>query len=196
MQLILASASASRRAMLDAAGVPHQACPADVDEPTIKQVLLGQGAPPAAIALALAEAKAVAVSQLHPSLLVLGGDSVVAVNDCMFDKPVSLENARDHLRFFSGQTIILMSAAVLARDGRVTDTVVDTASLAVRELSDAFIDDYLFHEWPAIAGCVGCFRMEARGVQLFESVSGNHFTILGMPLLWVLAALRRQGDLR
>ena len=201
MTLILASGSASRRAMLDAAGIAHEACPADVDEAAIKRVMMDQGAPPGAIALALAEAKAVCVSQKSVSQgrgtqLVLGGDSVVVVGGQIFDKPVSLENASDHLRRFSGQTMTLISAAVLARGGTVSESVVDMASLKVRTLSDDFIKHYLSAEWPAIAGCVGCFRIEARGIQLFESITGSHFTILGMPLLWVLAALRRQGDNR
>jgi septum formation protein len=195
MTLILASASASRRAMLNSAGVLHQSCPADVDEIGIKQVMQDQGAPPGAIALALAEAKAMTISQTRQSTLVLGGDSIVVVGGRIYDKPTNRDNAAAHLRAFSGQTMTLISAAVLARSGRVAESVVDTASLTVRPLSDAFIDDYLTHEWPAIASCVGCFRMEARGVQLFESVTGSHFTVLGMPLLWVLAALRRQDGL-
>jgi septum formation protein len=195
MTLILASGSASRRAMLTAAGVAHEVIPADVDEAAIKDMLLAEGAPPGAIALALAEAKATAVSNYSDDRLVLGGDSIVIVRGKIFDKPTTREHAADHLRLFSGETMTLMSAAVLASGGRIAESVVDTASLHCRLLSNEFIEDYLDHEWPEIAGCVGCFRMESRGVQLFDAVNGSHFTVLGMPLLWVLAALRRQGEL-
>ena len=191
MTLILASGSASRRAMLDAAGVDYVVMPAHVDEGAIKADLLAKGAPPSNIAGALAAAKALSVAQEQPGSWVLGGDSVVHVGGKIFDKPVSKDDAAAHLRAFSGKTITLLSAAVLAKDGRVVESVVDEAKLSVRALSESFIADYLAAEWPAVAGCVGCFRMEARGVQLFEAVEGNHFTILGMPLLWVLAALRR-----
>lgn len=193
MTLILASGSASRRAMLDAAGVDYVVMPAHVDEAAIKADLLAKSASPSDIAGALAEAKALSVAQGQSGRWVLGGDSVVHVGGKIFDKPVSKDDAAAHLRTFSGQTITLLSAAVLAKDGRVVESVVDEATLTVRSLSDAFIADYLDAEWPAIAGCVGCFRMEARGVQLFEAVEGSHFTILGMPLLWVLGALRRAG---
>ncbi len=195
MTLILASGSASRRAMLTAAGVIHDISPADVDERAIKNMMLDQGAPPAAIALALAEAKAVAVSRTCGSALVLGGDSLITVDGHIYDKPVSRANATDHLRAFSGKTMTLISAAVLAQSGGVLDSEIDSATLHMRPLSDGFIDEYLTHEWPDIAGCVGCFKMEGRGVHLFDAVTGSHFTILGMPLLWVLSALRRHGGM-
>lgn len=193
MSLILASQSQSRRAMLDAAGVHYSAVPAHLDERALEAELAG--APADQVALALAEAKAKAVSLQHPGALVLGSDSLVSVGGRRFDKPGSSTDAAAHLRFFSGREMQLHSAAALVRDGAVIWCHAALARLQVRELSDAFIADYLSHEWPAVAGCVGVFRIEARGVQLFESIDGDHFTVLGMPLLAVLQGLRDAGEL-
>ncbi|MBA4354280.1 MAG: septum formation protein Maf, partial [Novosphingobium sp.] len=113
----------------------------------------------------------------------------------VFDKPVSRENAAEHLRFFSGNEMRLHSAAVLMRDGQCVWRHGECARLNVRVLSDSFIQSYLYREWPAVSGCVGVFRMEGPGVQLFENVDGSHFTILGMPLLALLGALRAEGEL-
>jgi septum formation protein len=191
--LILASQSASRRAMLDAAGVAFTALPAHVDERAIEAGLAGS--PPADIALALARAKALAVSGDRPGALVLGSDSLVEAGGRRFDKPASREDAAAHLRFFSGKVMQLHSAAALARDNRIVWQEAAMASLHVIDMSDDFIDSYLTEEWPAVAGCVGVFRIEARGVQLFEKIEGDHFTVLGMPLLPVLGALRALGEL-
>lgn len=191
--IILASGSASRRAMLDAAGIAFDAVPAAIDERAVEAELPGHA--PDRTALALAKAKAEAVSALHSDALVLGSDSLVAVDGRRFDKPASREHAGEHLRFFSGRTMALHSAAAIARGGTVVWSAVDTAQLAVRPLSETFIEDYLSHEWPAVASCVGVFRIEGRGVQLFERIEGNHFTVLGMPLLPVLGALRNLGEL-
>lgn len=193
MTLILASQSGSRRAMLEAAGVPFEAVPAQLDERALEQA---QGdAAPARIALALAEAKARAVAAQHPGRLVLGSDSLVEVAGRRFDKPASREEAAAHLRSFSGQEMRLHSAAALIRDNDVLWSHAALARLTVRELSEPFITAYLGHEWPAVAGCVGVFRIEGRGVQLFEKIDGDHFTVLGMPLLNVLTALRGLGAL-
>lgn len=196
--LILASQSASRRAMLEAAGVPFLALPAQVDERGIESGL-GQSGPggsaPATVALELARAKAAAVSALHPGRLVLGSDSLVVCAGRRFDKPRDRAEAEAHLRFFSGRTLELHSAAALVRDNAVVWDHAALAKLQVTALSDAFIATYLDHEWPAVAGCVGVFRIEGRGVQLFEAITGDHFTVLGMPLLAVLGALRELGEL-
>jgi septum formation protein len=193
VSLILASQSASRRAMLDAAGVTYRAVPAHLDERALEAGL--GAAPPGQVAVELAAAKALAVARDHPGALVLGSDSLVEVDGRRFDKPESREHAADHLRTFSGKEMRLHSAAVLARDGEVLWRYAALARLKVRELSDAYIEDYLSHEWPAVSGCVGVFRIEARGVQLFEAIEGDHFTVLGMPLLAVLGALREAGEL-
>jgi len=192
--LILASQSASRRAMLDAAGVAYTAEPARVDEDGVKAAMGGQ--PPRDIADALAELKAIKVSQAYPTALVLGSDSIVALADgTLLDKAVSREDAADHLRAMAGGTHDLWSAAVIAEQGRPVWRHVERARLAVRPLSDDFIAAYLDHEWPAIAGCVGCFRIEGPGVQLFSRIQGSHFTVLGMPLLPVFDYLRVRGEL-
>lgn len=192
MTLILASKSASRRAMLDAAAVPYHAIPADVDEDAIKADLADKDT--GAIALALAKAKALAVSALHPDVLILGSDSMVVVDGRRFDKPVSRDDAAAHLRFFSGKVMELHSAAAFAKGGVIHSELVDRALLHVRPLEDAFVETYLDAEWPAISGCVGCFRIEARGVHLFDRIEGDHFTILGMPLFPVLKAMRDLGQ--
>lgn len=191
MTLILASKSASRRAMLEAAGVAFEVIAAAIDERSLEAEM--QGAEPEEVAQALSAAKAAAVSETDPHRLVLGSDSLVEVDGRRFDKPESREQAADHLRFFSGKTMRLHSAAALAADGRITWIDHGLASLRVRELSDAFIDSYLDMEWPAVSGCVGVFRIEARGVQLFDQIIGDQFTVLGMPLLAVLKALRERG---
>ncbi|MBS3929512.1 MAG: Maf family protein [Sphingomonadales bacterium] len=193
MSLVLASQSQSRKAMLEAAGVPFEPVPARIDERALEAGLAG--AAPAEVALALAEAKALAVSASHPTRLVLGSDSLVEVDGHRFDKPASREDAAAHLQFFSGKVMQLHSAAALARGGTVVWRHAALARLQVRDLSDRFITSYLGHEWPEVSACVGVFRIEARGVQLFEGIEGDHFTVLGMPLLAVLGALREHGEL-
>jgi septum formation protein len=191
--IVLASQSASRRAMLEQARIPFEAVPARIDERGIENELKGASAD--AVALALAEAKAVAVSATRSDLFVLGSDSLVEVEGRRFNKPRSREDAAAHLRFFSGKVMQLHSAAAFARDGVVRWKTAAMASLHVTDMSDAYIEDYLGTEWPAVSGCVGVFRIEDRGVQLFEKIEGDYFTVLGMPLLPVLSALRVFGEL-
>ena len=191
--IVLASQSASRRAMLEAAGVPFEAQAAQIDERGLEASM--GAATPTDVALALAGAKATAVSALRPGALVLGSDSLVTVGGRRFDKPRDRTEAADHLRAFSGQTMRLHSAAALVRGGVTVWSHGEWAELAVRPLSEAFIERYLATEWPAVAGCVGVFRIEGPGVQLFERIAGSHFTVLGMPLLPVLGALRDLGEL-
>lgn len=191
--LVLASQSASRKAMLTAAGVPFEARASAVDEGEIKRELIG--VPACEIAGILAEAKALPVSMGAPGRLVLGGDSLVEVGGRLFDKPVSRANAAEHLRFFSGNEMRLYSAAVLMRDGLAQWRHCDVARLQVRDLTDSFIDQYLEAEWPEVSGCVGVFRIEALGAQLFERIEGSHFTVMGMPLMPLLSALREAGEL-
>jgi septum formation protein len=196
MRLILASQSASRRAMLDAAGVRYDAIPAHVDEDAVKEALRAEDTGPRALADALAELKAVRVAQGCPGALVLGSDSLVAFeNGATLDKPETREQAAAHLRLMSGKRHDLVSAAVIAENGRPVWRVVDRAKMFVRPLSDAFIEQYLDMEWPAISGCVGCYRIEGPGVQLFSRIEGSQFTVLGMPLLPVLDYLRTRGVL-
>ena len=189
MPLVLASSSAIRRAMLAAAGVDHEAVPADIDEAALKRELDGARD----TALELAHAKAAAVSRERPLDWVIGSDSVVEVEGRMFDKPRDRAEAAAHLRAFSGRALHLTSAVALARGGSADWSHAATARLQVRALSDAFIHSYLDSDWPQVSHCVGVFRLEGPGVQLFESIDGDHFTILGMPLLPLLGALRARG---
>lgn len=180
--------------MLAAAGVPFEAAPAHVDEDAVKAAMAG--AHPRDLADRLAELKAVKVSGQLPGAPVLGSDSLVALADGrLLSKPESRDEAAGHLRAMSGAAHDLWSAAVVAEDGRPVWRHVERARLHVRPLSDGFIERYLDAEWPAVAGCVGAFRIEGPGVQLFAAVEGSHFTILGMPLLPVLDHLRARGVL-
>lgn len=175
--------------MLEAAGVSFEAMRAGVDEDSAKVSLAGL--PPRDLADALAELKAVKLSASHPDALVLGCDSVVALEDgTLLDKPTTREDAVDHLRMLSGRRHDLISAAVIAQDGRAVWRHVDRARMLVRPLSEEFITSYVKAEWPAISGCVGCYRIEGLGVQLFAGVEGSQFTVLGLPLLPVLDYLR------
>lgn len=192
MPLVLASSSPIRRAMLEAAGVEHHVLPAQIDESLVKQRLSDREE----IALELAKAKAETVSSGRPADWVIGSDSVVEAVGRVFDKPRDRRQAIAHLRSFSGQAMQLTSAVALAHGGRVHWSHADTAVLNVRALSDVFIDSYLDAEWPEVGHCVGVFRMEGRGVQLFSRIDGDYFTILGMPLLPLLGALRDRGLLQ
>lgn len=188
MTLILASASAIRRSMLEASGVEFSVTVAGIDEAALKR-----DASPGDLAQRLADAKAIAVSRANGEDVVIGSDSLVTVDGRRFDKPADRTQAAEHLRFFSGKTMILTSAVAVACGGEVEWRHSDSATLQVRALSDRFIDQYLDAEWPEVGYCVGVFRIEARGVQLFDAIEGSHFTVLGMPLLPLLGELRARG---
>ena len=189
--IVLASKSASRRSMLGAAGVEFEVRPAAIDERALEAQLAD--ARPGDVALALAEAKALSVGGAGRP--VLGSDSVVTVAGRRFSKPASRAQAAEHLRFFSGQIMELHSAAAIALGGRIEWSHVAHATLEVLDLSDEFIEAYLVAEWPEVGQCVGVFRIEGLGVQLFASIEGDMFTVLGMPLLAVLGALRELEEL-
>ncbi len=189
--IVLASKSASRRTMLGAAGVEFEVRPAAIEERALEAQLRDAG--PDDVALALAEAKALSVD--GGGRPVLGSDSVVTVGGRRFSKPASRAEAAEHLRLFSGHTMELHSAAAIALGGRIEWSHIALATLKVRELSGEYIEAYLAAEWPEVSQCVGVFRIEALGVQLFESIDGDMFTVLGMPLLPVLGALRELEEL-
>jgi septum formation protein len=196
MRLILASVSSSLRAMLDAAGVPFEAMAPGVDEEAAKASLRAAGRPPRDLANALAELKALKVSSRHPDAPVLGSDSIVELQDGrLLDKPASPEQAAEHLRLLSGRRHYLYSAAVIAEGGRPVWRFVDRATMHVRPLSDAFIDTYLEREWEQARWCVGAYRVEGPGAQLFSRIEGSQFTVMGLPLLPVLDYLRSRGIL-
>lgn len=194
MRLILASQSAGRRTLLAQAGVPHEAMAPGVDEDAAKAGL--RDLSPRDLADALAELKAVKLSARFPDALVLGCDSVVALPEGrVLDKARDPAEAADHLRAMSGQVHHLWSAAVLARGGRPVWRVVDRAAMHVRPLTEGFIADYLGREWDQARFCVGVYRIEGPGAQLFTRIEGSHFTVIGLPLLPLLGQLRRLGVL-
>jgi septum formation protein len=190
---VLASASASRAHLLQAAGVNFIRDPADLDEASLMAGLVGSDA--AAIAAALAQQKALHVSARHPGQLVLGGDSVIGFGEEMLSKCATLQEARALLRRLAGHTHLLVSAAALARDGVLLWTHASPCRMTMRAFSQQFLDDYIAAEGEAILSSVGCYRFEGRGAQLFDTVYGDYFSVLGLPLLAVLAALRREGHL-
>lgn len=190
MSLILASASPIRHAMLSEAGVPHQVIPSKFDETTLKQA---DAADDAALALELAASKAREVSLRLSGEWVIGADSIVSVAGRRFSKPSGRTQAAEHLAAFSGKPMQLTSAVALVQNGEVHWCEADRAILHVRQLSAEFIHNYLEREWPAVGACVGVFRMEGPGIQLFDSIEGTHFTILGLPLLPLLGALRERN---
>lgn len=191
--LILASKSAARRAMLENAGVAFQVCVAGVDEEAIKAASGDLDA--GALAVRLAEAKALAVSRDNQAAWVLGSDQTLAFDGGLVSKARSLDAARDRLKAMRSRTHQLHSGAALAIGGAVVWSGVDTVHMRMRDFSDAFLDAYLAAEGEALLACVGSYRLEGLGSQLFEAVEGDYFTVLGLPLWPVLAELRRAGVL-
>ena len=194
--LVLASSSLARLTMLKAAGVPIETQPARIDEATIKTSMLAEGYPPRDVADALAEAKARKISDKLPGVLVLGADQILIHDGEIFDKPKTLERARVQLTTLRGSSHRLLSAAVMIRNGDVTFRHIQTVKMTMRNFSDEFLADYLDQEGEAILSCVGAYRLEGLGAQLFSHIDGDYFTVLGLPLLPCLDHLRIQGILR
>ena len=194
MTLLLASQSSGRAAMLRAAGLVFETSPAHVDEEGLTAALQGEGQSARNIADALAEAKAIKISSRLAGVTVIGADSTLALDDgAMLTKPESPEEAASHLRRMAGTRHRLFSAVVAARDGAPVWRAVGEAKLWMRPLSDAFIADYVAREWDSIRWTVGCYEIEGAGVQLFDRVEGDPWTIIGMPMLPLLAWLRTTG---
>ena len=191
-ELILASGSAIRRALLDQVGLDYRVIASDVDEGAIKAAFVGDVA---ALTQKLAREKALAVGRQNGDALVIGSDSIAYCDDIALDKPHDREEAAEHLRMFSGKSLFLHSSFALTRGEDVVECVHDVAELKVRKYSEEFIQTYLEIDWPAVSHCVGVFRLEGPGALLFEKINGSHFTVLGLPLLPLLGALRREGAL-
>lgn len=191
--LILASASSARQRMLQQAGVAFRVDPAAVDEGVIKRRLLASGTGPATVAIALAEAKAMAVSARHPGTMVIGADQVLVCGDRLMDKPVDRDTAAGTLALLRGRSHRLVSAVALVQEVAVVWHYAEVARLTMRAFSDRVLQRYLDAEGSAVTDTVGAYAVEGRGVQLMARIDGDHFTILGLPLLPLLAQLRRLG---
>jgi septum formation protein len=194
--LLLASGSATRRDMLVAAGIPVEIVKPAIDERAVEKPLEDAGVPAEAIAAALACAKALAVSSLHPGRVVLGADQTLTCGGVSFHKPQDLAAANRQIATLAGRTHKLHAAFVLARDGTPIAEGAQTARLSMRQLDPDFIAAYLAETSEAALTSVGAYQVEGLGAQLFETIEGDHFTILGLPLLAVLAALREHGLLQ
>ncbi len=192
MRLILATTSAARREMFHNAGIAARFIASGVDESALKAGFSGT---PPDLALALAHAKAAAVASAHPDALVIGADQLLTCNGKIFDKPEDLTEAATHLRTLSGRTHELITAVCVRQGGDILWTHIDSARLTIRPLGEDFIASYLAAEGDRILGCVGAYRLEGLGAQLFERIEGDYFTILGLPLLPLLGFLRKRGAL-
>jgi septum formation protein len=190
-RLILASRSAARRAMLTDAGVTFGLEDAGVDEDAIKVAMKDASA--AELAVELACAKALAVSRRDPDVWVLGADQTLAFDGGLVSKAKSLDEAKARLKSMRGKAHQLHSGAAIATKGQIVWSGVDTVQMRMRDFSDAFLDAYLAAEGTELLACVGSYRLEGLGSQLFEAVEGDYFTVLGLPLWPVLAELRRAG---
>lgn len=190
--LILASASPARRGMLSQAGIELSVLVSNVDEAALKRAHHGT---PESLALALAMAKAQAISAVHPAALVIGADQILLCGTRIFDKPNDLAQAAQHLRDLSGRAHQLISATCVYQNGVAVWKDISTAQLYMRHLSETFIAEYVKAEGDESCRTVGAYKIEGRGAQLFERIEGDVFTILGMNLLGILAFLRGEGVL-
>ena len=195
MGLVLASGSTIRAELLRNAGLCFAVQPADVDERAVEAPLLEAGFPPEDLATVLAEAKANDVSNARPDDLVIGADQILAFEGERYTKPGDMEDARRQLLAFSGKTHELLSAVVLSRGGEAVWRHVSVARLTMRNLSPVFVGLYLSRVGENALSSVGSYQLEGLGVQLFERIEGDYFTVLGLPLLPLLAQLRAEGVL-
>jgi septum formation protein len=191
--VVLASTSQSRAAILTGVGVAHLAVGSGVDESAAKDGLLRSGARPREIARHLAEAKALKVSRGRPEALVIGADQTLDLDGELCDKAESLADARHRLRSLRGRPHLLHCAVVAARGGELLWRMIESPRLEMRDFSDAFLGAYLARNGEAVLSSVGCYQLEGEGAQLFERIDGDYFAILGLPLLPLLAFLRREG---
>jgi septum formation protein len=193
--LILASKSEGRRLALSQAGIPFEVLPADIDERAIEGEVIRGGGDPDSVVLALSHAKALKVAQAYPGRLVVGADQAGSLEGRIFGKPADLAAAKRQLAALSSNTHRLHSGLALARGDEVLFEAVVHADLTMRPLDDAFIDAYLAAVGDLALKSAGAYRIEGLGAHLFVKVAGDHWTILGLPLLELLSALRRAGAL-
>ncbi|KRB48577.1 MAG: Maf family protein [Pseudomonadota bacterium] len=193
-QIILASKSAARRAVLTGAGVPFEVSVAGVDEDAVKNAMLAEGATPRDVADALAELKAIRVSRSKPGF-VIGSDQTLEFEGKLYDKAETVEAAAERLKLMRGKPHKLHSAVVVAKDGAPIWREIVSATLTMRDFSDDFLADYLAVEGDHALGSVGCYRLEGPGAQLFSKIEGDYFAILGLPLMGLLDLFRRHGVL-
>ena len=195
LHLILASSSETRATLLRNAGLVPEVRPARVDEDAIRAALEAERANPRDIADTLAETKARRISEKAPAALVLGCDQVLDLDGRVFAKPENPAAARLQIRALSGRTHQLLSAAVVCHGGEPLWRHLGTARLTMRAVSDAYLDDYVSRNWPSIRHSVGAYKLEEEGVRLFSHIEGDHFTILGLPLIELLTWLAVRGDI-
>lgn len=191
--LILASGSTVRRKLMENAGLVFEVVPASVDERVIEERLPADQRDPVSVALHLAIAKAREVSARMPEAVVVGCDQTMSLGDRIFHKAQTLEDARRTLEILRGQEHSLNSAICLVRNGDVLWSHVDRAGMQMRQFSDLFLAGYIERNGEALMSSVGCYQLEGEGIQLFDAIDGNYFTILGLPLLPLLTALRQYG---
>ncbi|MEQ9448453.1 MAG: Maf family protein [Rhodospirillaceae bacterium] len=188
--LILASGSKSRASLLKGAGLEFQIVPAMVDESGVKSALQAEGATAAQCAETLGELKAVKVSQTKPGALVVGADQLLECDGAWFDKPADTDGARKHLQTLRGRQHVLATSVVVALDGARIWHHNAAPRLTMRAFSDAFLEDYLLQVGENVLSSVGAYQLEGRGIQLFNRIDGDYFSILGLPLLELLSFLR------
>jgi septum formation protein len=193
--LLLASKSAARRALIAAAGIAFEAVGADIDEPALAAPLRKARVPAGAIAAHLARAKALTVSAANPHRLVVGADQVLALGEEIFSKPRDLSQAKAQLARLSGRSHTLHSALAVARGEEILFETAESATLTCRKLSDDFIGRYVEAVGDSVLASVGAYQIEGLGIHLFERIEGDYATIVGLPLLPLLAFLRREGSL-
>lgn len=188
--LVLASTSASRRALMENAGLEFSAVAANIDEREVEKPLLAAGMGPAGIALGLARAKALSVSAGIPGAFVVGCDQTMSLGERLYHKPADRAEALAHLSSLSGRTHRLNSALAIARDGEIIYETVSHADMSMRQFSDDYIGRYLDRNGEKVLKSVGAYQLEGEGIRLFESIDGDYFTILGLPLMPLLGKLR------
>ena len=196
VRIILASQSAIRRTLLENAGIAVDVHPARIDEDAVKSALLAEGAPPRDIADALAEMKARKIGERHPGALVIGCDQVLDLDSTILSKADTQSEAREHLIAMRGRTHKLISAAVICDGASPVWRHVGVVQMQMRDVSDAYLDDYIARNWDSIQHSVGAYKLEEEGVRLFQRITGDHFHVMGLPLLEIITFLAARGELK